>query len=79
LHAKQGVWNICLETEHAKSPDTNVLDLSLFRARALQARQWSLGSETTIDGLVAQVLQAFQDFKPSKIDCGLLTLQRLFK
>ena len=25
--AKQGVWNICLETQSAKSPDTNVLDL----------------------------------------------------
>ena len=59
LHAKQAVWNICLETQQpAKSPDTNVLDLSFFRA--LQAKQWSLGSETTVDGLVAQVLQAFK-------------------
>ena len=39
LHAKQGVWNICLETQSAKSPDSNVLDLSFFRA--LQAKQWS--------------------------------------
>jgi hypothetical protein len=43
--------------------------------RALQAKQWSLGSETTIDGLIAQVLQAFAEFKPRKIDCGFLTLQ----
>jgi hypothetical protein len=71
--AKQGVWNICLETQPAKSPDTNVLDLSFFRA--LQAKQWRLGSETTIDGLVAQVLRAFVEFDPRKIDCGFLTLQ----
>ena len=30
LHAKQGVWNICLETQPVKSPDKNVLDLSFF-------------------------------------------------
>ncbi len=71
--AKQGVWNICLEKQPAKSPDTNVLDLSFFRA--LQAKQWSLGSETTIDGLIAQVLQAFAEFEPRKFDCGFLTLQ----
>ena len=75
LHAsKQGMWNICfLETQPAKSPETNVLDLSFFQA--LQAKQWSLGSETTIDELVAQVLQAFRDFEPRKIDCGFLILQ----
>jgi hypothetical protein len=71
--AKQGVWNICLEKQPAKSPDTNVLDLSFFRA--LQAKQWSLGSETTIDGLIAQVLKAFAEFEPRKIDCGFLMLQ----
>ena len=71
--AKQGVWNICLETQPAKSPDTNVLDLSFFRA--LQSKQWSLGSETTIEGLIAQVLWAFEEFDPRKIDCGFLTLQ----
>jgi hypothetical protein len=43
--------------------------------RALQAKQWSLGSETTIDGLVAQVLRASVEFDPRKIDCGFLTLQ----
>ncbi len=55
--AKQGVWNICLEKQPAKSPDTSVLDLSF--CRAFRAKQWSLGSETTINGLIAQVLQAF--------------------
>jgi hypothetical protein len=71
--AKQGVWSICLEKQPAKSPDTDTLDLSFFRA--LQAKQKSLGSETTIDGLIAQVLQAFAEFEPRKIDCGFLTLQ----
>ena len=69
LHAKQGLWKICLETQPVKSPDTNVLDLSFLE------RQWSLGSAMTIDGLVAQVLHAFQDFEPRKIDCGFLTIQ----
>jgi hypothetical protein len=71
--AKQGVGNICLEKQPAKSPDTNVLDLSFFRA--LQAKQWSLGFEATIYGLIAQVLHAFEEFEPRKIDCGCLTLQ----
>ena len=54
-----------------------MLDLSFFRA--LQARkQWSLGSETTIDGLIAQVLQALTEFEPRKIDCGFLMLQTCF-
>ena len=59
-----------MEAQSAKSPDTNVLDLLLFRA--LQAKQWTLGSETTIDGLVAQVLQAsFQNLKLLReLDCG---------
>ncbi len=50
-----------------------MLDLSFFRA--LQAKQWSLGSETTFDGLIAKVLQAFAEFEPRKIDCGFLTQQ----
>ena len=47
-----------------------------FFFRALQAKQWSLGSETTIDGLlITQVLRAFGEFEPRRIDCGFLTLQ----
>jgi hypothetical protein len=71
--AKQGVRNICLEKQPAKSPDTSVLDLLFFRA--LEAKQWSLGSETTIDGLIVHVLQLFAEFEPRKIDCGFLWLQ----
>ena len=74
--AKQGVWNICIDTQPAKSPDTNMLGFSFFRA--LQAKQWSLGSETSIDGLIAQVLQAFGEFEPKRIDCEFLTLQTCF-
>ncbi len=59
---KQGARNICLEKQPAKSPDTNVMDLLFFRA--LEAKQWSLGSETTIDGLIAHVLQSFVEFEP---------------
>jgi hypothetical protein len=77
MPAEQGAWNVCLETQPTKSPDTNVLDLSFFRA--LQAKQRSLGSETTIDGLVAHVLRTFIEFDPRKIDCGFLTLQTCLK
>ena len=42
---------------------------------ALQAKQWSLGPESTIEGLVAKVLRAFDEFDPRKIDCGFLALQ----
>jgi hypothetical protein len=73
IHANQGVWDISLETQPAKSPDTNVLDLSF--SRALQSKQWSLGSETTIDGLIRQVLHAFTEFEAQKIKFGFLTLQ----
>ncbi len=51
-----------------------MLDLLLFRA--LQAKQWSLRSESTIDGHIAYLLQAFVEFKPrNKIDYGFLKLQ----
>ena len=75
MYAKHGVlWNICLETQPAKSPDTNISDLSLFRAH--QAKQRSLGpGETTTGGLIAKALWAFDEFDPRKIDCGFLTLQ----
>jgi hypothetical protein len=69
----QGVWNICLEKQPAKSPDMNELDLSFFRA--LQAKQLSLGSDARIDDLIAQVLQLFVKFEPRKIDCWFSTLQ----
>ena len=66
-------WEIRLETQPPKSPDTNVLDLSFFRA--LQSAQWALDSETTIDGLIRQTMQVFREFEPRKIDYVFLTLQ----
>ena len=72
-HARQGVWNIQLVTQSAKSPDVNVLDLSFFRA--LQSAQWRLGCEVTIDGLIRQTMQAYNEFEPRLIDFGFLTLQ----
>ena len=71
--ATQGVWNIRLLTQPAKSPDLNVLDLSFFRA--LQSSQWSSGYQRTIEGLIRQVETAYANFEPRKIDKGFLTLQ----
>ena len=73
VHACAGNWNIRIETQPTKSPDSNVLDLSFFRA--LQSLQWKSSHESTIDGLIAQVLRAFREFEPRKIDFGFLTLQ----
>ena len=69
----EGTWNIRLETQPAKSPDFNVLDLSFFRA--LQSHQWSTPVANNIDGLVAQVLAAFNTFETRKLDFAFLTLQ----
>jgi hypothetical protein len=71
--AQTGNWNIRIETQPAKSPDTNVLDLSFFRA--LQTFQWKQSHEVSIDGLIEQVMRAFTLFDPRKIDFGFLTLQ----
>ena len=62
-----------METQPAKSPDFNVLDLSFFRA--LQSHQWSTPVANNIDGLVAQVLAAFNTFETRKLDFAFLTLQ----
>ena len=71
--ATQGVWNISLETQAAKSPDLNVLDLSFFRA--LQSHQWRNGFANTMDELILQVQRAYDDFEPRKLDFAFLTLQ----
>ena len=60
-------------TQAPKSPDTNVCDLSFFRA--LQSEQWRNGVEDSIDGLIAQVLTTFERFNERKNDFGFLTLQ----
>ena len=71
--ATQGSWNISLETQAAKSPDLNVLDLSFFRA--LQSHQWRSGFVNTIDELILQVQTAYEAFEPRKLDFAFLTLQ----
>jgi hypothetical protein len=73
ITARQGLWNINILTQAPKSPDTNICDLSFFRA--LQSEQWRSGEENTIDGLIAQVLAAFVRFDARKNDFGFITLQ----
>jgi hypothetical protein len=73
LQARAGNWNIRIETQLAKLPDTNVLDLAFFRA--LPSLQWESPRANDIDGLIHQVLQSFRIFEPRKIDFGFLTLQ----
>jgi hypothetical protein len=74
LNARNQLWNIRLLIQPAKSPDLNVLDLSFFRA--LQSEQWRSGVENTVDGLIGQVMLAFQRFEPRKIDFGFLSLMQ---
>ena len=57
LHARQGHWDIQLETQPPKSPDTNMLDLLFLYA--LQSAQWGLDSKTSIEGLIRQSMRAF--------------------
>jgi hypothetical protein len=73
VHARTRPWNISLLTQAPKSPDTNVCDLSFFRA--LESDQWRDGQEDSIEGLVAQVLRTFTRFDERKNDFGFLTLQ----
>jgi hypothetical protein len=71
--ATTGLSNISLELQPPKLPDINVLDLSFFCA--LQAARWRQESARTIDGLIQQVYDAFEEFDPQKIDFGFIALQ----
>jgi hypothetical protein len=65
-------------TQPAQSPGTNQLeDLPFFRA--LQSTQWDNGFAWEIDGLIAQLTRAYEEFHPWKIDFGILTLQSCLK
>jgi hypothetical protein len=64
---------ITLSTQPANSPDTNLCDLSFFRA--LQSNQWNHGYAATVDGLIEQVLTAFEEFDPRSLEFGFLTHQ----
>jgi hypothetical protein len=70
--ATQDNWNITLLTQPAQSPDTNHLDLTFFRS--LQSSQWDHGFANDIDGLITQVMRAYDEFPPRKMDFGFLTL-----
>ena len=70
---RTGTWDISILTQAPKSPDTNVCDLSFFRA--LKSKQWRSGVEDTIKGLISEVLRAFESFDERKNDFGFLTLQ----
>ena len=73
VHAMSGNWNILIETQPARSPDCNILYLSFFRV--LQSLQWMSRYVGSVDGLIAQVLDAYRMFEPRKIDFEFPTLQ----
>jgi hypothetical protein len=54
----------------AKSPDSNVADLLFFRA--LQAKQWSLGSKTLIDGLLLKSFRLSRNSNLERLIVGFL-------
>jgi hypothetical protein len=70
--AMMGNWQMQLLTQPAQSPDTNILDLSFFRA--LQSAQWDHGFANEIDSLITHVIGAYNEISPQKIDFGFLTL-----
>ena len=55
-----------LVEQPARSPDTNVLDLGFFNS--LQAATWKLKRANTIDGLIANVIQAWTDYNPETLN-----------
>jgi hypothetical protein len=61
-----GNWEIVLETQPARSPDVNHLDLSFFRA--LQSAQWARGFASNVDELIAMVEGACWDFEAIQIE-----------
>jgi transcriptional regulator with XRE-family HTH domain len=69
-------WHFELVPQSANSPDTNICDLSFFRA--LQLDQWNKGFATTTEQLVAQVENAFRHFDPLMLNRSFLTLQTCY-
>jgi hypothetical protein len=56
----------------AKSPDLNVLDLSLFEHFS-HAHQWRSGFANTVEELILQFERAYREFETRKIDFAFLT------
>ncbi len=46
--AKHGVWNICVEKQPAKSPGTNVLDLSFSELCRQNSEVWDLRQQLMV-------------------------------
>lgn len=62
-----------LRQQPTRSPDTNVLDLGFFAA--LQASYWKLKQAQSIEGLIENVQQAFDNCSPKLIDNILISHQ----
>ena len=67
------LWQFKLKDQPANSPDCNILDLGFFRA--LQSLQFQRKPATTIDGLIANVEAAWEDYDPVSINSVFLTHQ----
>lgn len=65
-------WSFHLSGQAANSPDQNILDLGFFRA--LQSLQWQQEPART-DQLIANVMKAWHEFDPVKINYNFLTHQ----
>ena len=67
-------WNITLTPQPPNSPDTNINDLSFFRA--LQSCQWDSVEEAKDDkdSLIEAVKAAYADFDHKKNNRSFLTL-----
>lgn len=64
-----------MKKQPPNSPDTNILDLGFFRS--LQALQWQQPPATTIDGLIANVMAAWEQYDPVLLNKIFLTHQRV--
>ena len=60
-----------IREQPANSPDTNVLDLGFFRS--LQTRAWKMKRAKNIDGLIACVREAWENYPPEKLNRIWLT------
>jgi len=57
---------VLMVEQAANSPDTNINDLGFFAS--LQAASWQQTPATTVDGLVANVLNAYAEYSPETLN-----------
>jgi len=69
----QHMWCFELKEQPANSPETNILDLGFFRV--LQSLQFERGDANIIGELIANVHQAWAEYKAHKINHVFLTHQ----